>query len=468
MRHLEYLEHITKQLKDNFDLRIRLLDLELGSVYVVFMESICDIEEISKNIIVPILKKKPNSKDIEVYKNEIITNNVVEAIENEENAVQRLLSGHAIIIFQFMDEVICCEVKKLPSRNIEIPPTEAVLKGPREGFTENIMINVALVRKRLNDMNLKCEHMAVGEKAKTEIVIIYIKNLAPEPLVEYIKTEISKINVDFVIQGNYISEQLQTRSTCFDTIGYTEKPDIFVSKVTEGRVGILIQGDPSALTAPFFFIENFQSPNDYNFNIYVAGYARILRWVSFAISILMPPLYIALTTHHFSLVPRMLLFRLAISRAGVPFPTFIEFLLLMFFFQLLREAGVRLPAPIGQSISIVGALIIGDVAVASGLASTITVLIVSLTSISTFLVPSMAIAIVLWANILIVAATCLGLPGFFIGFALFVSHLAGITTCGYPYLFPLGTLSKYKQRDYFMRGFLKDISNSSLTKDEDQ
>lgn len=468
MMHLKYLEHIKDQLKDNFDLTIRKLELELGSVYLIFIRSICDIEEISKNIIIPLIEGESSSRDIEVYKNKIITNNVVEDILNKDDSVNRLLSGHAVVIFDFMEEAICCEVKKLASRNIEIPPTEAVLKGPREGFTENIIINITLIRKRLKVKDLKCELLTIGEKSKIDIVIVYIKSLAPETLVKYIKTEINKINVDFVIQGNYISEQLQTRSTCFDTIGYTEKPDILVAKVSEGRIGILVQGDPSAMTAPHFFIENFQSPNDYVFNIYVSNYTRFLRWLSLAISLLVPPLYIALSTHHFSLIPRMLAFRLAISRAGVPFPIFIEFTLLMIFFQLLREAGIRLPAPIGQSISIVGALILGDVAVASGLASTITVLIVSLSSISTFLIPSLSIAIVYWVNFLIVATTLLGLPGFYIGFAIFVSHLAGITTCGYPYLFPLGTLSKYKKKDIIFRGFLDEISNSSLTKDENK
>lgn len=463
----QYISYINNQLKDNFDLSFRLLELDFGRVYVVFMKSICDVEEISKNIIVPMLDTKINSRDIEVYKREVITNNVVENINNEEDAVQHILSGYAIIIFEFIEGVVACEVKKLASRNIEIPPTEAVLKGPREGFTENLMINVALVRKRLRDKDLKCEKITIGEKAEVDVVLVYIKNVTQEALVHYVKTEINKMKIGFVIQGNYISEQLQTRRTSFDTIGYTEKPDIFVSKVSEGRVGILVQGDPSALTAPFFFIENFQSPNDYNLNKYAATYFRALRWMSFAISLLLPPLYIALTTHHFSLIPRMFNFRLAITRAGVPFPTFIEVILLMFFFQLLREAGIRLPAPIGQSISIVGALILGDVAVASGLASTITVLIVSLSSISTFLIPNMSIALVLWANILIVAATILGLPGFFIGFAVFCSHLAGITSCGYPFIFPLGTLSKYKNKDNLGRGFLKDISNSRLTKDEE-
>ncbi|PKM95488.1 MAG: spore germination protein [Firmicutes bacterium HGW-Firmicutes-1] len=462
----QYINYINNQLGGNFDLTFRPLELELGGVYVVFMTSICDGEEISKNIIVPLLDKKINSRDIEVYKSQVITNNVVENIKNEKDAVTHLLNGHAVILFEFLEDVICCEVKKLASRNIEIPPAEAVLKGPREGFTENILINVSLIRKRLKDKDLKFEKIYIGEKAEFDVIIVYIKNVAQEELVQYIRSEINKMKIDFTFQSNYIIEQLETRSSSFDTIGYTEKPDIFVSKVSEGRVGILMQGESSAVTAPFFFLENFQSPNDYNLNIYVANYIRALRWIAFGIALLLPGLYIALTTHHFSLIPRMLIFRLAIARAGVPFPTFIEVLLLMFFFQVLREAGIRLPQPIGQSISIVGALILGDVAVASGLASTITVLVVSLSAITTFLIPTMSLAIVLWANLFIIASTIFGLPGFYIMFAIYCSHLAGITTCGYPYLFPLGTLSKYKKKDVMSRGFLHNISNSSLTKDE--
>lgn len=458
---------INNKLGDNFDLVNRVIELELGKAYLIYMKSICNDKEISESIIKPLLTSKIKTKSTEVIKQEILTISAALSIEDGEDAVQHLLSGYVVIVFEFCEGIIGCDVRKLASRNIEIPPSEAVLKGPREGFTENLMINVSLIRKRLIDQDLKIELLSVGEKSGIQVALCYISNVAPDALVNHVKKQINKIENGFVIQVNYITEQLRTKSSAFNTVGVTEKPDVFVSKICEGRVGIIMQGDPTAITVPYFFIEIFQSPNDYAVNIWVGNYTRIVRWTAFIVAILVPPLYIALTTHHYSLLPRMLAFRLAIARAGVPFPTVVEFILLMFFFQLLREAGVRLPAPIGQSISIVGALILGDAAVQSGLASTITVLLTALSSISTYLIPDIAIAIVLWTNFLILVSAFFGLPGFFIGFAILCTHLAGINSCGYPYLFPLGTLSKYKTKDTMVRGFLQDITNSSFTKEDE-
>lgn len=461
----KYLEYIQIKLKDNYDVIYRYLDLDFGSVDIVYIKTICDETRICENIIKPITETKKMISSMELLKSSIITGCSIGNVSDLNSAIQHLISGDALILFS--DKAIYCSVKKYATRAVDIPPSEAVLKGPREGFTDSLFSNVSLIRKRLKDADFKCIKMQIGEKSSTDLVILYIENVAPQKLVDHIKTQISKIKHAYVLQGFHVSEQLDTKKTAFDTIGYTEKPDSLVAKMTEGRVGILVEGDPFAIIAPFFFTEHFSTPNDYAINYYAASYLRIVRWIAFGISVLIPPLYIAITTHHFSLIPRMLAFRLAITRAGVPFPIVVEFILLMFFFQLLREAGVRLPNPIGQSISIVGALILGDAAVQSGLASTITVLLVALSAISTFLIPTMSFAIVLWSNFLIIGATMFGLPGFFIGFAIFVSHLAGITTCGYPYLFPIGTLRKIRSRDHFIRARLEDISNKSLTKDEE-
>lgn len=464
----DVIEYIKDKLDKNFDLVSREIGLEAGQSCLFYLKSICNDREIGESIIKPMINSKVKTKSIEGIIQNVLAESATMSIKDKDAAVQHLLSGYVVMVYDFCEGIIGCDVKKMASRNIEIPPAEAVLKGPREGFTENIMINISLIRKRLPDEDLKIELIKVGEKANIPVVLCYINHVTPDDLVSHVKKQINKIQSEFVIQANYITEHLQTRSSAFNTVGATEKPDVFVAKIVEGRVGILLQGDPSALTVPYFFIETFQSPNDYTMNIWVGNYTRVVRWISFVVAILVPPLYIALTTHHYSLVPRMLAFRLAISRAGVPFPTVIEFILLMFFFQLLREAGVRLPAPIGQSISIVGALILGDAAVQSGLASTITVLLTALSSISTYLLPDISIAIVLWTNFLIITSTFFGLPGFFIGFAVLCTHLASITSCGYPYLFPLGTLSRYKSKDIIIRGFLQDITNSSFTKEDEE
>ncbi len=462
-----YITYIQDKLKNNFDLHFRTIELDFGCVYIAFINSICDEKRISKYIIEPMLSTKKISSDIDVLKNEVITASTMGDVKDEEDALQRLIHGNVVMAFDFSDRAIYCEVRKFETKAIDIPPTEAVLKGPREGFTESLMINISLIRKQLKDVHLKCEMLMIGEKADIEVVFVYIENVAPSALVNHVKKEVGKLNKGFVLQSGHISEQLATKRTAFDTVAYTEKPDVFCTKISEGKVGVILQGDPAGISVPCFFMEKFQSPSDYSALKYIGNFTRVVRWFSFLIAMFVPGLYIAIGTHHYSLVPRLIAFRLAISRTGVPFPLFLEYLLLAIFFQILREGGIRLPQPIGQSISIVGALILGDAAVNSGLASNVTVLIVALCAIASFLTPAISEAIIIWSSLLLVLSALMGLPGFYVGVVAFFSHLAGLKSCGYPYLFPLGTLKRYKFKDRILRGNLNEISNNIFEEAKD-
>lgn len=461
------LDFIQMTLSKNSDLEIRKIQTDLGNIYVIFINTICDHNMISQSILKPLIEKKDKLKNLEVIKNQISISSMIENILSIEDAITKILSGNTLILFDFNDEMLSCSTKKIASRQVEVPPTEAVIKGPREGFTENLNENLSLLRKRITNNNLKCEMILLGKENITEVNLIYIEGYAPKKLVNHVRNILKSINIKFIQYSHYIIEQLQDKPSAFDTVGYTEKPDVFCAKISEGRVGVLIEGDPFGITVPHFFIENFQSPNDYNTNRYTANYIRIIRWAGFGIALLLPSIFIALTTHHFSLIPPLLLFRLAVARAGIPFPVFLEILLMMFFFQLLREAGVRLPQSIGQAISIVGALILGDTAVKSGLSSTVAVLLVALTSLSAFLVPNIFGSIAIWTDILIILSALVGLPGFFIGFLIFLSHIAGLTSCGYPYLYPMGTMNTLKKKDHILRSDLNKLSNLYLDKDDE-
>jgi len=219
--------------------------------------------------------------------------------------------------------------------------------------------------------------------------------------------------------------------------------------------------------APYFFIESFHTTDDYTMNKFMSNLGGILRWGAFLLSTLVPGLYISLFTHHFNLIPFIFIFRVAASRAGVPFPMIIEVIVMIIFFQILREAGVRLPQSIGPTLSIVGALILGEAAVQSGLTSHITVLVVALTSIASFLVPPVSTGIFVWNLIILFFSSLLGLPGFYIGFVLLCSHLAGLTSCGYPFLYPLGTLGNFKYKDVLLTGELDKINQYIFLKDDD-
>ncbi|SCY06651.1 spore germination protein [Alkaliphilus peptidifermentans] len=460
------IEEIRTKLKNNYDIKFRELEIDLGKVCVIFCESITDATYISEHVIMPLLSQQNKPADIEAIKGEVLNAHVVEKVEDDKEAILHIVSGDILILFSFSEEVLFCTAKKFNVRAIEEPPTETVIKGPREGFNENLSDNISLVRKRIKNEDLKLERITIGKKNNDDIVMVYIEGVAPQKLVEYIRQNLNSIDIDYVYNANPIEEKFKAKNTPFDTVGYTEKPDIFVSKLVEGRVGIIINGTPFGIYAPYFFIENITMADDYYLNKYKADYFRIVRWTALFIALLLPGLYIAMTTHHFGLIPSIFVFRLAVLRAGVPFPTIVEVGVMMFFFQLLREAGVRLPTAIGPAISIVGALILGDAAIRSGLASEVTVLVIALSSISLFLIPKLHGALSIWTNILIFGSAILGLPGFYIAFILFCTHLAGLTSCGYPYLYPLGTLNNFSFGDTLLRGDLNKISNNILKRDD--
>lgn len=463
----QYVKNLKEKLKDSFDIKYREVECFQGIIYAIYIDNLCDSKFISEYIIEPLLKSN-RVRDIENIRKEVLWANNVGEVNSENEAIMHILSGDVILVFNFEKTILYCEAKGFAKRSIAIPPTEAVIKGPREGFNEVIVENIALIRRKIKNENLKFESMEFGDKSNTTVVISYIKGTAPERLVEYIKNKIRNTNADFILDTNYIEEELKNKHSVFDTIGYTGKPDIAASKLFEGKVIVMVDGTSSVIIAPFFFIENLQAADDYYLNKYFTSISRIQRWVALITAIILPGLYISLSTYHFTLLPTVFVARLANSRAGVPFPTIIEVMIMMVFFQLLREAGIRLPQPTGQAMSIVGALILGEAAIGAGITSQTTIVIVAVSSISTFLVPNLYKAIIVWSSIILLFSSLLGLPGLYMGFFLLLSHLASLESCGYPYLFPIGTLQSYKLKDVFIRSSLDEISNTIFDKDEDK
>lgn len=466
------IEDIKEKLKNNYDLRCREINCDKGIIYVVFIENLCDVKFISEYIIEPLMSHPDKCCDIERVRKEVIPASTAENVDTLDEAVNHILNADTVLIFSFIKKAIYCPAKGFAKRSVDIPIAETVIKGPREGFGEIIEDNISAIRRRIKTSNLKVENFILGENTRTSVAMLYIEGISPEKLIGYIRDKIYHVNTinkkGFIMYENYIQEELSCKGTGFDTIGYTEKPDIAASKLSEGRVVVLLDGSTTAMTAPHFFIENFQASDDYTSNKYYANMGRMLRWTAFVLSTLIPGLFLALVTYHFKLIPSTYIFRMAIFRSGVPVPTVIELLYMIFFFQLIREAGIRLPQPIGPTLSIVGALILGDAAVSSGLASQVTVVVVAITSIASYLVPKISSGVFTWNVIIILFSSFLGLPGFFTGFVLFVSHLASLTTCGYPYLYPLGTLKSFKYKDVMLRGDLSRISSNILNGDEEK
>lgn len=468
------LEYIKEKMKNSFDVKYRSVQTVLGKATVIFIDDLCNMQMISEYVVLPLRgfgELNPNGGKITSVK-EVIENalniSATDIAKDRDDAIMHILSGDPIIVFDDFEEIIYVETKGFPVRGVGIPETESVLKGPREGFNELIVHNVALIRKRVKNPNLKFEAIVVGEESNTSVAVCYLDGVAPKELVNDIKEKVKNLDLRFIFDTNYIEDELKSQKSLFDTVGYTEKPDEIGAKLLEGRVAIIVDGTSFVITVPYFFLENFQMPDDYYLNKYHTNFNRILRWCAFFVATMVPGIYVAIITYHFSTIPSLFMFRLAVSRAGVPFPTFVEVILMMLAFQFIKEAGLRLPQPIGGAMSIVSGLILGEAAVGAGIASRITIIVVALSTLSYFLIPKLYGALSFWALVLVAFSAAFGIPGFLCGALLLLIQLAELDSVGYQFLFPIGSINEYRFKDVVLRGNLEKISKDFIKKGDEK
>ncbi len=339
---MDNLNYIKERFEGCFDVKYRDVKTIIGDGTLVFIDDLCNGQWMMEYLILP-LRGFGELKDSSIKNPNDLLEKVLDisatgVVKDLDDALMHVLSGDVILILKNFKEIIFCEVKNFPRRGIGIPETEAVLKGPREGFNELIVDNVALIRRRIKNPNLKFETVVLGEESQTAVAIAYINGVAPKELVNKVKDTLKKLDLRFVLDSNYIEANLKHQNSFFDTVGYTEKPDEVAAKIFEGRIGILVDGTPFVITVPYFFLENFQMPDDYYINRYYTNFNRVLRWFAFLIASFLPGLYVAIITYHFSMIPSLFVFRLAVSRAGVPLPTVVEVFIMMVAFQLIKEA----------------------------------------------------------------------------------------------------------------------------------
>ncbi|MDK2960804.1 MAG: spore germination protein, partial [Bacillota bacterium] len=343
--------------------------------------------------------------------------------------VTALLNGETCLFGEEWGQALLIDTKGWEKRAISEPDTETVIRGPREGYVENLRTNTSLIRRRLRHPNLRIEHLVLGDITNTQVAIVYIKGLANDKLVEEVRRRLMRIKIDGVLESNYLEELIEDAPfSPFPQVGHTERPDRSVANLLEGKVTILTDGTPFALSVPVTLSCFMQSPEDYYERWPVALGIRIFRYLSLFISLFLPSLYVAITTFHQEMLPTALTVSLAMQRERVPYPAVVEALLMQITFEILIEAGVRLPRPLGQAIGIVGALVIGEAAVRAGLISAAMVIVIAATAISSFAVPAfdLAIAVRMLRLPMIFFGAVLGLFGIFAGLLLILIHLASL------------------------------------------
>lgn len=353
-------------------------------------------------------------------------------------AIDGILLGNTVLFIENMPYCIIVNNRKWEDRGIEEPQVEAVIKGPHEGFNETLAISTALIRRRLKTPLLTFELLKIGTLTKTEIVIGYIRGIANVAVLEEIKLRLSRIQVDGILASGYIEQYIEDEPlSIFQTIGNTEKPDVVVAKLLEGRFVIIVDGCPIVLTIPFLFVEALQISEDYYLPFMIASFMRVTRITALFLVIYLPGVYLAIVNYHQDIIPTHLLITIAAAMEGVPFSPIIEVLMMSFIFVISKEAGLRMPRAIGQAVSIVGALILGQTAVESGLVSYPVVMVSALAGISGFVTYALNSSSTFLLFTFTILGNFAGLYGILYGTILLLVHLVSLRSFGSPYFSPI-------------------------------
>lgn len=440
------------------DLIIR--EFKIGTEYqinavAVMIVGLINEESVNENLIKPLMSLHRDISSVSVVK--IVKDSAlyvasIQETKQLDDAVTGILSGDTALFIEGVDSALLASIRGWEARGVEEPKTESVVRGPREGFVESLSTNTALLRRKIKNSQLKFERMTIGKQTKTVICIAYIEGIANSKTVQEVKDRLSRIEADAVLESGYIEEFIEDAPySLFPTVGNSEKPDIVSAKLLEGRIAVLTDGTPFVLTVPYLFIEAFQNSEDYYSRPYLATFIRWLRWLAFFISTFVPALYVAVTTFHPELLPTSLLISIASAEEGSPFPTIVEAILMQVAYEILREAGLRLPKAVGQAVSIVGALVIGEAAVSAGLVGAPMVVVVALTGISSFVVPALTDVTTVTRFVLLILAGIAGFYGVMLGFVGFITHQLSLRSYGVPYMSPLVPLNVPGLKDVLIR-----------------
>lgn len=373
---------------------------------------------------------------------------------------KEILDGNTLLFIDRIDIGFIVGAKLLPVRSITEPSTDVNIRGPREGFIEDIKTNMALVRKRLKSPDLQFETLRVGKRSDTAVVLCYIKNIGKEAVKEEIKKRLQGVEIDYIPDSSYISALLSPKKhSIFHTLGKTEKPDIFAAKLCEGRVGVLVDGSPIALTAPFLLAEDLQSSEDYFISPFSATLFRILRTVALIIAVLLPAFYVSAQLFKMQLLPLGLMLTIASGTQDLPLSPGLETFVVLLLLETLKEASIRMPKYVGMSLSVVGALVLGETAVSAGFLSTPAIIIVAFSGICLYTVPNFVEtgSILRWIFLLI--AGSVGPFGMVIFLAFILYYLLSSDAFDTPLLAPFSPLIGKDLRDAIVKYDLYTLEN---------
>ncbi|MDR2940441.1 MAG: spore germination protein [Clostridiales bacterium] len=418
---------------------------EKAPIFICYIDMLTDVDRIRESILRWVMQGpiQNGNKAGQGLFDSLLSNDMVTADLSESNKFDKItgsiLSGDTVLFIDSCDKAIIVSTKGFPNRGVPKAETEVSVQGSKEAFSEVYRFNTALIRRRVRDTNLKLIQKRVGRRSATDIGIMYLDDLVRKDILNEVLKRLDGIDIDAVLDAGYIEEFIEGDwASPFPQVQITERPDKAASAIFEGRIVILVDNSPHALIVPVTLNSFFQAAEDYYQRWMIMSFTRVIRFIAGFFAVALPGLYLAAAVYHPSMIPAMLTYKFAAARQDVPFPAFIEVLGMDLAFEFLREAGIRLPGPVGNTMGIVGGLIIGQAAVEAGLVSPIVVICIAITGIASFVVPnySFVSGFRIIKYLIMVLSAMLGLYGFWLGFLLVLIHLVSLKSFGIPYMYP--------------------------------
>lgn len=424
-----------------------------AKVLVAYIECLVDRNGLYNDLVKPLIKDLKSPEEIL----EIVPIAGAREVYDLETITKEMLVGKAVLFIENRTSAYLFELGKWERRAIQEPGNERVIKGPKEGFVEDISVNKGLIRRRIRNPNLVFEDYTIGTQTNTNVTLVYLADIVEPSILQELKARLDKIKLDAILDASYIEQEIRdSRKSPIPTVGYTEKPDVAAGKILEGRIAIMSDASPMVLTVPKVFIEDFQTSEDYYTIPNYATYLRILRIISLLMAITLPGILVALKTYHQEMLPTSLLMSMASGREGVPFTALVEALFMLIFLEIIKESAIRTPSSVGMAVTVVSGLVLGQTAVQAGLVGPIMVIAIAASGISEFIFSALKEMIVLYRFIFLVLGGTLGLFGVICGIIIIIVHLISIRSFGVPYMYPLAPYDKEGMKDFIIR--------SSLTK----
>lgn len=438
------------------DITYRFLTISKRKACLVYNLGMTDRKSLQDNILKACFRYQHEDREDfwQSLKAEVLSIGVLEEIQEVDSCIDMVLKGKAVLLIDGYDNVLAMDIEKREKRSVESPTAEIGMRGAKDSFTEVLETNISLIRRRIPSSNLKIENLTLGTYSKTKVNVCYVEDIAHPELVKEVVRRLKLINIDELLNEAYIEELIEDEPySIFPTILATERPDKSGASLMEGRVIVMQDNSSFALILPAVFMQFFQSVDDYSNHSYFATFIRLVRVVAFIFAVYLPSLYVAVTTYHQEMLPTPFLMSLLNQREGIPFPAVIEAVMMGLAFEILREAGLRLPRSIGQAVSIVGALIIGEAAVTAGLVSAAMVIVTAVTAIAVFTFPTLGLnePVLFMRLTMVIASGLLGLWGVLIITLLFLGHMTSLRSFAVPYLSPAGPLRLADLDDYFVK-----------------